>query len=120
MSGWMRGLKLAVVIAVVAAGACASDDDEDWDEATEATAPSGWQWVGEGEQQNFATADRFCRRTTVQSNPRLKTDARTQLSGADRGSRVSEGDRRAYWNCMESRGWRILASPTQPTNVESE
>ncbi len=106
MSGWMRGLKFAVVIAVAAVGACSSDDDEGWDTATEEAAPAGWQWVGEGEQQNFATADRFCRRTTVESNPRLKSNAQEKLSGSDRGVNVSDGDIRAYRNCMESRGWK--------------
>ena len=108
MSGRMRGLKFAAVIAVAAVGACAGDDDDKgWDTETKGAAPAGWEWVGEGEQQNFATADRFCRRTTVASSPRLQSDVTNQMSGSDRGVRVSEGDRRAYWGCMQSRGWKV-------------
>ena len=106
MSGRMRGLRFAAVIAVAAVGACAEAKEEGWDTKTDAAAPTGWQWVGEGEQQNFSTADRFCRQTTVAASPRLGSELKSQLSGSDANVRVTEGNRRAYWNCMEGRGWK--------------
>lgn len=106
MSGRLRGLKLVAAIAVAVTGACASEDDKAWDARTEGAAPTGWQWVGEGEQQNFASADRFCQRTTVAADPRLQAQVQNQLSGSNAQMRVTEGDRRAYWSCMEGRGWR--------------
>ena len=50
MSGRMRCLRFAGVIAVAAVGAWASDDDKSWDTKTEGAAPTGWTWVGEGEE----------------------------------------------------------------------
>ncbi len=112
MSGRIRGLKFAAVIAVAAVGACAGDDDKDkgWDTKTEGMAPSGWVWVGEGEQQNFATADRFCSRATVASDARLGAQTKSQMSGSNAEKGVSEGDRRAYWSCMQGRGWKAQGS----------
>ena len=106
MSGRIRGLKFVAMIAVVAVSACAGEDDKGWDTKTEGAAPAGWQWVGEGEQQNYASADRFCRRTTVAADPRLNSQVQSQMSGSDSNVRVTEGDRRAYRSCMEGRGWK--------------
>jgi hypothetical protein len=64
----------AAVIAAAAVGASASDVSKGWGTKTEGAAPSGWTWVGESEQQNFAIADRFCRGMTVAADLRLKFD----------------------------------------------
>ncbi|MGF1641322.1 MAG: hypothetical protein ACFCUO_10275 [Rhodospirillales bacterium] len=106
MCGLRTARGLAMVIAVALAGACAGDSEQEWDSAAEGAAPAGWEWIGEGREQNFATADRFCRRTLAAADPRLGSEARSQLTGSDPGMRLSEADRRAYWTCMEGRGWR--------------
>lgn len=113
MAGVSKGLVAAAAVALMLAGACASDEEAAVEEQTPES--QGFAWVGQGEPSNFATDYAFCRRTIgVERTPQFSQGADGSIDAFSTQRRTSMrsdyATKRHFWMCMQSQGWELVSA----------
>lgn len=119
-----RGLRSLLVAMALAAAGCASDGDQASDLMP--GGASGYRWVGQGEQGNFASAHSFCRQNArLQNFGSLGPGVEQRSVGSATydlpdvtftgvPSQSTYANRRSFDSCMRSQGWATAEPGAQP------